>query len=301
MTLDQEASSSAAERSRQFPEALARHEGLFSRCDIDTLQNATVAIAGVGGVGGRLAEVLARSGVGHLRLADPDVFCASNLNRQAASSMETLGQKKVDAVGAACRSVSPTMRLELFREGVSEKNVAAFTLGADVVVDGTDYTKPELGQMVCEAAARSHIPVVIGVEVGFGAWHTVVYKLDDFKSLLGIPRAHSSSARSHAPVKVALWRWIAELPPYVDVAKLRRLQEGVLEAPAIAPAVELSAALLSSDVLQLLLGRKPLVVAPKIHMVDAVTCTSKVFRPTFTRFLSSVLRTKIRALAHRGR
>lgn len=48
---------------------------------VDALIRARVAIVGVGGVGGYVVEALARSGIGHLILVDPDPFVISNLNR----------------------------------------------------------------------------------------------------------------------------------------------------------------------------------------------------------------------------
>ena len=63
--------------------------------DINQLKNKTVAIVGIGGVGGYVAESLARSGVGKLILVDYDVVDETNINRQIIALHSTIGKEKV--------------------------------------------------------------------------------------------------------------------------------------------------------------------------------------------------------------
>lgn len=68
---------------------------IFSDVQLDRLINAKVLLAGVGGVGGFVAEALARAGVGEIVLIDHDQVSPSNLNRQLVALHSTLGQAKV--------------------------------------------------------------------------------------------------------------------------------------------------------------------------------------------------------------
>ena len=258
---------------------------------------ATVAIAGVGGVGGRVAEVLARSGVGRLRLADPDTFSTSNLNRQAASTLGSIGQNKASAVSGLCRSVSPRIAVEDWPVGIDVSNVDEFIDGADVIVDVTDYTTPSVGLMLARAAAQRSIPVVIGAEIAFGAWHTVFRRTGDFERVLGLPRNVAIEQVDRGEVSVELWRWVHKIPPYVDIDLLRAIEAGEIEAPAIAPAVELSASLLSTDVIQLLLHRSPVAVAPRVHAIDVRTGKSWIGKSSKSRFVISALNARRRSRA----
>lgn len=61
---------------------------------LDTLKNSTVAVLGIGGVGGIAVEALARSGVGRIILIDKDVVDITNINRQIHALTTTVGQKK---------------------------------------------------------------------------------------------------------------------------------------------------------------------------------------------------------------
>lgn len=272
-----------------FPDELERHRGMFTADDVAKIQGSTVAIAGVGGVGGRLAEVLARSGVGTIRIADPDTFAASNLNRQAGSTLANLGQLKVDVVGDLCQSVSRKITVEKYPEGINADNVEKFVSGADVVVDGTDYTIPSLGLMLARTAASASIPVALGVEVGFASWQTVITGTGTFERFFGMKPTVSLSDLDSGAAEVPLWRWIGRLPRHIPMTTVQAVSDGSIEAPALASAVELSAALLSTNVLRLLLGQEPSVSAPRIQFVDLVAGKTKTFRPNYFRFVRSAI------------
>lgn len=71
------------------------------------LHRSSVAVFGVGGVGGFCVEALARAGVGALDLFDDDTVARSNLNRQIIALHSTLGQPKVEVMAARVRDISP--------------------------------------------------------------------------------------------------------------------------------------------------------------------------------------------------
>ena len=71
-------------------EQFSRTELLIGKQAVKKLQNARVAVFGLGGVGGGAVEALARSGIGSLDLIDNDVFDLSNLNRQILELYDTI-------------------------------------------------------------------------------------------------------------------------------------------------------------------------------------------------------------------
>ena len=73
---------------------------------MERLTRAHVAVFGVGGVGGYVVEVLARSGVGHLTLIDNDTVSLSNINRQLIATLDTVGRSKVDVCEARIHSIN---------------------------------------------------------------------------------------------------------------------------------------------------------------------------------------------------
>jgi molybdopterin/thiamine biosynthesis adenylyltransferase len=273
---------------------LTRNLGLISDQEQQQLAESTVLVAGVGGVGGRVAETLARVGVGHLVLTDPDDFAVSNLNRQAGCTHDTIGRNKAMVIAELCRTVGLGPRVDVNTDGVTPSNVAALTSGVDLVIDGTDYAIPEVGLLLADASRQANIPVVLAVEIGFGAWHTVLRPDGPgFRALMGLPRDATPEALASGALSVPLWRWIARFPSYGDPELMRDVQEQGLPAPAIAPAVELSAAMLSTAAIDVLLGRPLPAESPRICHIDARTGKVRIYKPRPITFWASVARASI--------
>ncbi len=76
------------------------------------LQNARVAVFGLGGVGGACAEALCRAGVGRLTLVDNDTVSLSNINRQIVALHSTVGQPKTAALRARLLDINPACDIE---------------------------------------------------------------------------------------------------------------------------------------------------------------------------------------------
>lgn len=125
--------------SAEVESPFSRSEALLGSLAVARLRAATVAIFGVGGVGGWCAEALVRTGIGRLVIIDDDVVKPSNLNRQAAAVAATMGERKVEALKARLLAINPeakvVARYERFR------TLADFSGGFDgfdVIVDAID-------------------------------------------------------------------------------------------------------------------------------------------------------------------
>ena len=97
-------------------------------------------IVGVGGLGTWTAELLARAGVGFLRLADPDVVELTNIHRQALydESDAAAGRPKVYAAARRLARINSAVAVEPAPVRVDARNIASLAGDVDVVVDGTD-------------------------------------------------------------------------------------------------------------------------------------------------------------------
>jgi molybdopterin/thiamine biosynthesis adenylyltransferase len=272
-----------------------RNAGVLTPTEQEMLRKSRVVVAGVGGVGGRVSETLARLGVGELIVIDPDVFTVTNLNRQAGSSVETLDQKKADVIASLCRAVSPAAVVSSFPVGVDSRNVESLVDGADVVVDGTDYSRPETALVLAREARRQDIPVVLAVEVGFGGWVTAFHpKGVTFERFFRLSESVTDEEVKRGDESIPLERWIGRIPRYADTRILEAIRKGELEAPAIAPAVEICAATVSTLVVDILSGRNSL-WAPTVWHVDVRERRALTYRPSTWRIATSAL------LAGRGR
>lgn len=116
-------------------------ERLYGEGTLTRLAAARVAVVGIGGVGCWVAEALARSGVGMLKLVDPDNLVESNINRQIHALDGTLGQAKVIAMATRISSIHPQCRVETVEDFLTPENVATLLYGLDLVVDAIDNVR----------------------------------------------------------------------------------------------------------------------------------------------------------------
>lgn len=94
----------------------------FSKEVYDKFRTARVCIAGLGGLGSNIALMLARSGIGTLKLIDFDVVDITNLNRQA-YRIEHIGQPKTEALKKMIQEINPYLTVETVFVKVTEENM----------------------------------------------------------------------------------------------------------------------------------------------------------------------------------
>ena len=129
------------------------------------LKNARVAIFGVGGVGGYVAEALARSGVGKLELIDNDTVSLSNLNRQIIALHSTVGQYKVDVAARRIRDIDPSIEVLVRKTFFLPETAGEFDFAAyDYVVDAIDTVTGKLALVT--AAQAAGVPIISSMGTG---------------------------------------------------------------------------------------------------------------------------------------
>lgn len=101
------------------------------------LEAATVGIAGAGGLGSNCAAHLVRAGVRHLVIADFDVVCASNLNRQF-FFRDQIGRKKVDALRENLLRIDPDIQLEMHDVKITPTNIDTLFRECGIVAEAFD-------------------------------------------------------------------------------------------------------------------------------------------------------------------
>ena len=118
---------------------LTRTALLIGEDGVQTLQNATVMIIGVGAVGGYALEAIARAGVGHILLVDFDCFDESNINRQILALTSTVGRKKVEVAKERVLEINPDCQVEIFDLFVNTDTLPdLLSHKADMVIDAID-------------------------------------------------------------------------------------------------------------------------------------------------------------------
>ncbi|MBM4153913.1 MAG: sulfur carrier protein ThiS adenylyltransferase ThiF [Lentisphaerae bacterium] len=123
------------------------------------LAQASVGIAGLGGLGSAVAVALARVGIGRLVLADFDVVEPSNLNRQQYFT-DQIGMRKTEALAANLARIHPRVRCETHAVRLVPDNLASVFATVDVLVEAFDRADQKVMLLQAFAAARPDIPIV---------------------------------------------------------------------------------------------------------------------------------------------
>ena len=100
------------------------------------LKASTVMISRVGGLGGTVAMLLARAGVGGFVLAHDGVIEHENLNRMHLAFREHLGKPRIDVFRETLLRINPDLRLVTENNNVMEGNVCSLVEQADIIADG---------------------------------------------------------------------------------------------------------------------------------------------------------------------
>lgn len=135
-----------------YEELFTRNIGFVDENAQAHLREAHVAVLGVGGMGGVVAQLLARAGVGCLTVLDKDTFEPSNNNRQVYARVDTWGRSKVEVTREELLRINPALRVRTF-DALTAQNVDAVLAGVEVVVNGIDEL-PACLRLWREARAR---------------------------------------------------------------------------------------------------------------------------------------------------
>jgi tRNA A37 threonylcarbamoyladenosine dehydratase len=132
---------------------------------IRKLQNARVAVFGIGGVGGYVCEALARAGVGALDLFDSDAVSRSNLNRQIIALQSTVGRSKTEVMRERIIDINPDCRVTVQNVFYAPENADEFPLeGYDFVADAIDSVKSKV-ELICRAT-EAGVPIISSMGTG---------------------------------------------------------------------------------------------------------------------------------------
>ncbi len=143
----------------------ARTELLLGRQKLDRLRGKRVAIFGVGGVGGYVAEALARSGVGEFTLIDADTVSETNINRQIIALHSTIGRNKVDVMKERILDINPEAQVEARICFYLPENADTFDFTQyDYVVDAVDTVTAKID--IIARAKETGVPVISSMGAG---------------------------------------------------------------------------------------------------------------------------------------
>lgn len=136
---------------------------LIGEDSLKRLEGSHVIIFGVGGVGGYVAEALARSGVGHLSLVDKDTVSVSNINRQIIATTATIGRPKVEVMKERIADINPMAIVDCYQCFYLPETAGQFDFTTyDYVVDAVDNVTAKIELVLRAKEAGTPIMASMG-------------------------------------------------------------------------------------------------------------------------------------------
>ena len=194
---------------------------------MEKLKNATVAVFGLGGVGGYAVEALARCGVGSLVLVDHDIISESNLNRQLLALRSTIGMPKAEVARRRVLDINPEAKVEARQEFYGPDTAHSFDFSRyDYVVDAIDTVTGKLA--LIGAAKAENVPILCCLGTG-NKLDPFRFRITDIAKTAVCPLARimrkECARRGYRGVK-ALWSDEDALTPALTEAERQELPEG---------------------------------------------------------------------------
>ena len=137
----------------------SRTEMILGKDAMEKLAKSSVAIFGIGGVGGAAAEALARSGVGKFALCDDDTVCLTNINRQVIATHKTLGRDKIEVMSERIKEINPKAEVSGIhcfygRDTAGDVDLSKY----DYIIDAVDTVTAKL--LLVEGAQEVCVPII---------------------------------------------------------------------------------------------------------------------------------------------
>ena len=257
-----------------YEEAFDRNLGWFTESEQQRLRNKTIAIAGMGGVGGVHLLTLVRLGLASFHIADLDTFELANFNRQVGATMSSLGESKTSVLARMAKDINPQLRLVEFANGITEDNIRKFLAGADLFIDGFDFFALGIRRKTFQLCRELGIPAVtaapIGMGVAFLAFAPDGMTFEDYFRFENKSDLRQSINFLLGLAPNGMHRAYLVDPTRVDIAKKK--------APSTIIGVQLCASFTAAQVVKMLLKRGEVRAAPYHYHFDAYLNRFRTFR-----------------------
>ena len=265
--------------SQPYWEHIIRNIGPITFEEQELIRTSRVAVLGVGGLGGPLAENLIRAGCQDLIICDFDVFDESNLNRQICT-IDDLGKRKIDVVEAFLQKIDPEIEVRKFFK-ITQQNIDEVLEGVKVIALTLD--DPATSIFIARQARKRKIPMIEswGVPFLFTWWFTP--DSVDYEGCYGLETEKFDYFElSNLKKEINLATYQALLPKVFTLPGVREkydrepgafeeMMNGSIGARSFAPFVRITSDLLSIDVIfSGILDIKPKNLAPHLKGFDYI-------------------------------
>lgn len=247
-----------------YDEAFSRNIGLVNSDEQKILQERTIAIPGMGGVGGIHLIALVRQGFQKFKIADCDTFELKNFNRQYGARLDTLGLHKAYVMKEEALKINPECVIEVFENGINEENISQFLDGVHLSVDALDAFAFEARRMFFNESLKRNIPVITAGPIGFGTAFLIF--------MPGGPTfdAYFATHNQQTLTEKLLSFFIGLAPQLLQRTYMQRVSIDEKRGPSSSGAVALCAGIVAITAVKILLRRGRIKAVPYYHQFDVM-------------------------------
>ena len=139
----------------------------------EKLKKTKICILGLGGLGSNVAILLARAGIGYLKLVDFDIVEASNLNRQQ-YRISHIRMKKTKAIKNIIKEINPFVKVDILDTKVDKENISSIVKDIKIIVEAFD--RAETKAMAIEKLLTNKNKIVISASgmAGLGSSNEII-------------------------------------------------------------------------------------------------------------------------------
>jgi len=143
-----------------------RNIGWITPAEQEILRQSTVSVVGCGGMGGLLASILLRLGVGKLKIADPELFDESNINRQFGAGKFSINKSKAIITARLLRDISDDTEIVVYPMGINKEVVDDFVSGSDLICDEIEFWALGARVLLHQSSRANNVPILSANTVG---------------------------------------------------------------------------------------------------------------------------------------
>lgn len=268
-----------------YEKAFGRNYGIFTNEEQEKLRNAKIMMVGCGGIGGVLTVLLARCGIENFVLVDPDYYEPTNINRQVACFVDTIGRNKAEVIAGEILRINPEIKAVTYKEIDPDKMDEVIRKeNIDIVVGAADDFA--MSVIALREANKMGKPAIMPYPVGMLARVSVSMPGGPSpEQWYALPTGTSyETLRKLTTTPFFRQRFRKALEYYRDVGGWRDewfelFLKGERPHAQICPIVWLTAALGTLEILKLVTGKWKPVVAPLHWHITPTSAGIEEFKP----------------------
>ncbi|MCK9603089.1 MAG: ThiF family adenylyltransferase [Candidatus Omnitrophica bacterium] len=247
-----------------------RNIGFITQKEQELLKGSCVAIFGAGGLGGVVAELACRMGIGRIKLIDHSTFEPTNLNRQIFCFNSTLDKNKIDVTEKFLKDINLEVKIEKYPKE-EENNIDEILKDVNVALLCVDKVRACI--LISRKTREKNIPLVESWAIPYGNVRVFTKDTPSLEEAYRLPSLNKElkliSEAEFKNMDLKMLQVIARFPgikSFYNTEAIIRMTKG--ENPTFAPCVWLNSVLMSLEAVKILLGRGKIALAPEFVLFD---------------------------------